>query len=93
MADNQNRLMIIDIDTSFIGDICSSEESRAMVDSMISLAHRLRMQACAEGVESEEVLDFLEQAGCDRAQGYYISHPVSADQIPAVAERWPITNR
>ncbi len=81
------------IDTSFIGDLCSNEESRAMVDSMIFLAHRLRMQACAEGVESGEVLDFLEQAGCDRAQGYYISHPIPADEIPAVAKRWPITKQ
>ena len=48
------------IDTSFVRDIFAHEDARTMVETMVLLAHKLRLTACAEGVESQEVLDFLD---------------------------------
>ncbi len=59
-----------------------------MVDSMIYLAHKLRMQACAEGVESREVLDFLDEVGCDKAQGFYFSRALPARELEAFVRDW-----
>ena len=76
------------IDSSFVKDVCTSEEAKTMVDSMIYLAHKLRMQACAEGVESSDVLKFLDECGCDGAQGYFIGEPVPASDLQETAQRW-----
>ena len=48
------------IDTSFVRDVFAHEDARTMVETMVLLAHKLRLTACAEGVESQEVLDFLD---------------------------------
>ena len=67
------------IDTSFVRDIFAHEDARTMVETMVLLAHKLRLTACAEGVESQEVLDFLDSVDCDRAQGYFIGRPMPGD--------------
>jgi diguanylate cyclase (GGDEF)-like protein/PAS domain S-box-containing protein len=61
------------IDQSFVRDIAASHDDAAMVGAIISLAHDLRMQVIAEGVETEEQLDYLRLRGCDEIQGYYFS--------------------
>lgn len=76
------------IDTSFVTDVCVSEEARAMVDTIVLLAHKLHMHTCAEGVESQEILDYLDQSGCDKAQGFYIGEPVPAEELLALIQRW-----
>lgn len=76
------------IHTSFVLDVCDTEEARTIVDSMIYLAQKLKMSACAEGVESHEVLDFLDKAGCDKAQGFLISRPVPARDLEGVVREW-----
>jgi EAL domain-containing protein (putative c-di-GMP-specific phosphodiesterase class I) len=45
---------------------------------IITLAHHLRKTVCAEGVETEAQLQFLKDLGCEKAQGYLISDPLSA---------------
>ncbi len=67
------------IDTSFVRDIFTHEDARTMVETMVLLAHKLRLTACAEGVESREILDFLDSVECDRAQGYFIGRPMPGD--------------
>src|SRR5690606_13170771 len=69
------------IDTSFVRDVFAHEDARVMVETMVPLAHKLRLTACAEGVESREVLDFLDSVGCDRAQGYFIGRPMSGTAL------------
>ncbi|OZG73872.1 GGDEF-domain containing protein [Hahella sp. CCB-MM4] len=69
------------IDKIFVDDITKSRRDMALVDTMISLAHHLNMKTVAEGVETRETLELLTQLGCDIGQGYYFSHPVSADEI------------
>ncbi len=76
------------IDTSFVRDIFAHEDARTMVETMILLAHKLRLTACAEGVEAQEVLDFLDQAGCDRAQGYFIGRPMDGEPLAERVREW-----
>lgn len=76
------------IDKSLLAGLSELKESKVMVEALIDLAHKLNLTVCAEGVETEEVLAFLSGAGCDAAQGYYISRPVAASEIPTVIEQW-----
>ena len=76
------------IDTSFVRDIFAHEDARTMVETMILLAHKLRLTACAEGVETQEVLDFLDGVGCDRAQGYFIGRPMTGAMLETSVREW-----
>jgi EAL domain-containing protein (putative c-di-GMP-specific phosphodiesterase class I) len=67
---------ILKIDRSFVSDITSDPDDAAIVASIISLAHNLRLQVIAEGVETREQLKYLRGEGCDQMQGYYFSKPV-----------------
>jgi diguanylate cyclase (GGDEF)-like protein len=64
------------IDRSFIANVLTSSDDAAIVRAIISLAHSLRLKVVAEGVETDEQLQFLQQSGCDHYQGYYFSKPV-----------------
>ena len=68
----------IKLDRSFIQRLDSEADDRVIVHSIIELAHRLKLTVVAEGVETEESLDILRRAGCDHAQGYHISKPLTA---------------
>ena len=76
------------IDRSFVLEIPVSSDARTMVKTMIQLAENLGMTACAEGVESQDVLDFLELAGCHSIQGYFICKPVSANEFLEFVQAW-----
>jgi EAL domain-containing protein (putative c-di-GMP-specific phosphodiesterase class I) len=76
------------IDTSFVRDIFAHEDARTMVETMVLLAHKLRLTACAEGVESQEVLDFLDSVDCDRAQGYFIGRPMVGESLETTVREW-----
>ena len=56
---------------------------------MLGLGKHFDMKVVAEGVEDSEQLNFLKSQGCDIAQGYYISKPLSSDQYAQWLERWP----
>jgi len=81
------------IDKSLVLQAADSKEARVMIDALVGLAHKLRMTVCAEGVESEDVLTFLDTVNCDSAQGYYIGHPVAADELPGVIDHWAEVQR
>jgi len=75
------------VDRAFIRDLEWNEDSRVMVKSMVDLAHNLDLTVCAEGVESREALEYLRSVGCDQAQGYLISEPISGTElIPFLAD-------
>ena len=59
-----------------------------MVDALISLAHKLNLTVCAEGVKNRATLDELGRFGADFAQGYFISHPVAPAEIPQIIAHW-----
>jgi diguanylate cyclase (GGDEF)-like protein/PAS domain S-box-containing protein len=73
----------IKIDRSFVGDIAASRHDKAIVSAIVGLAHGLGLRVVAEGIESEEQLQILRQLGCDEAQGFHLSRPLSGDQIAA----------
>jgi EAL domain-containing protein (putative c-di-GMP-specific phosphodiesterase class I) len=76
------------IDKSLVCKIVESKEALIMVDALISLAHKLGLTVCAEGVEDAATLDALGHLSCDYAQGYYVSPPVAPAEIPKIIARW-----
>jgi diguanylate cyclase (GGDEF)-like protein/PAS domain S-box-containing protein len=69
------------IDQSFIRDVTSDPNDRAIVSAIVNLAHSLRMEVVAEGVETAEQLECVRAAGCDTVQGYYFGKPMGAAQF------------
>ena len=69
------------IDKSFIANIGKSKSDEVIVKTVVNMAHGLNLTVVAEGVESEEQLDFLMDCGCDEIQGYLISRPAYALEI------------
>jgi diguanylate cyclase (GGDEF)-like protein/PAS domain S-box-containing protein len=69
------------IDQSFVRDITTDSEDRAIVAAIINMAHSLGLQTIAEGVETIEQLDYLREQGCDEMQGYYYSKPLLAGEF------------
>ena len=66
------------IDRFLVREIGKRLEAATIVEAIIMLGHKLGLQVCAEGVESQQVLSYLLEAGCDKFQGYYVGRPVSA---------------
>ncbi|MGE6486928.1 EAL domain-containing protein [Paenisporosarcina sp. NPDC076898] len=71
------------IDQSFIRDCHQDQSNATIVKTIISMAHHLNIQVIAEGVETKEHLDFLQQNLCDAVQGYLLSKPIPAENIEA----------
>jgi diguanylate cyclase (GGDEF)-like protein/PAS domain S-box-containing protein len=69
------------IDQSFVRDVAIDRDDAAIVDAIIQMAHSLRLEVVAEGVESEAQLEFLRRHGCDHAQGHLFGDPVTADEF------------
>lgn len=74
----------IKVDRSFVRDMIKDENDAVIVHSTIDLAHNLRLKVVAEGVENKEIWDRLAALNCDAAQGYYMSPPLSVDEL----SRW-----
>lgn len=71
------------IDKSLVERMHGNDSERIMVEKVIELGHELEMEVMAEGVATQEQLDVLRLKGCDGAQGFLISRPLPAEQIPA----------
>lgn len=71
----------IKIDKSFVFDMAANDDDTVIVRSTIELAHNLGLTVVAEGVENQETMDKLSSLGCDAAQGYYISRPISGPEL------------
>ncbi len=68
------------IDRSFINGIGQPEENLEIIQSIIPLAHNLGMDVVAEGIETEEQLNYLQQLNCDFGQGYFFNRPLPAPE-------------
>jgi EAL domain-containing protein (putative c-di-GMP-specific phosphodiesterase class I)/GGDEF domain-containing protein len=75
---------VVKIDQSFIRDLDTDERKRALVGTMIKLAHDLGQVVVAEGVETAPVARVLASAGCDQVQGYLYARPLAPEQF----EEW-----
>lgn len=71
---------ILKIDRTFVRGIPSDVDDRAITSAIIAMGHSLGMNIVAEGIETEEQLDFLKGQHCDDAQGFYLYTPVPADE-------------
>ena len=78
----------IKIDKSFVSDLSMSLESVSIVKAIAGMASSLGMQTTAEGVETERQLDMVKSYGCTEIQGFLISQPCTAEQLPDVFARY-----
>ncbi|TMH64551.1 MAG: EAL domain-containing protein [Betaproteobacteria bacterium] len=76
----------VKLDRSFVRDLPDHEDDVAIARAVLAMAHSLRMDVTAEGVETGEQLEFLRREGCLAYQGYYCSPPVAEEQLLALLE-------
>ena len=73
------RIHTLKIDQSFVRDIGSDADDRAIVQAIVQMAHALQLTTIAEGVETDVQASFLRAQGCDMMQGYRFCRPVAAE--------------
>ena len=73
------------VDQSFVAGLCSSDTDEAIVNAVIALAHSLELTVVAEGVESAEQHNRLQDLNCDVGQGYYFGRPDAARRMLPLA--------
>jgi diguanylate cyclase (GGDEF)-like protein len=76
----------VKIDKSFVADMQRDPDDLALTTAIIAMAHALGITVVAEGIEQEVQFDLLAQRGCDLAQGYWLSHPISATDVVQMIE-------
>ncbi|HYC59414.1 MAG TPA: EAL domain-containing protein, partial [Thermoanaerobaculia bacterium] len=69
------------IDQSFVHDITSEPDTAAIVTAIVAMAHSLRLNVIAEGVEYAEQANFLRHHGCDQMQGFLMTPPISSAEF------------
>ncbi|MEO5332784.1 MAG: EAL domain-containing protein [Magnetococcus sp. YQC-5] len=74
-------IQMLKMDQSFVRNCALEMEDAAIIRAVIGLAHSLGLSVIAEGVETQEQLDFLRTHGCDEIQGYYYSRPLSETEL------------
>jgi diguanylate cyclase (GGDEF)-like protein/PAS domain S-box-containing protein len=76
---NKVPIDLVKIDKSFISEILTNPNTASLVKTMIQMAENLNFKLVAEGIETEQQLEFLIQNGCKYGQGYYFSPPLPAE--------------
>ena len=77
----------IKLDIAFVRHVFDSEKEARMLRTIIDMANALNLDTVAEGVETEEQLSWLAEAGCGKAQGFYFSQPLSWDDTEKLIRR------
>jgi len=78
---------VVKIDQGLIQRMLTSDKSTTIVQASIRMIHQLGIKIVAEGIESADVYDFLLNAGCTEAQGFWLSHPMSLTQFLTFMKR------
>jgi len=74
---------VLKIDRSFVKEIPGNNDDTAIVNTIISMGHNMNLKVIAEGVETQEQRNCLTKLGCELAQGFYFSRPLTADDFLA----------
>ncbi len=77
---------VLKLDMGFVRKIGNNEKAEQIIASMITMAHSIHAQVIAEGVETQEQLDFLVAHDCDLIQGYYFSKPLPEEEFIALLD-------
>ena len=75
------------VDRSFVREVTSRTDDAAIVTAVIAMAHSLKLKVIAEGVETEQHLEWLHARDCDEVQGFHFSRPVPADAAAKLLAR------
>ena len=78
---------VVKIDQSFVYKLATDHQSRALCEAVVSIGRSLDIDVVAEGVETPEQLQLLQLMGCDEIQGYLVSRPLPAEEIPALMDK------
>lgn len=78
------------VDRSFVSGARYNPIIRPMLEASIGIAKRMGMKLVAEGVETEDDWSFLQEIGCDLAQGYFVSRPLVSAHVPLWLELWRV---
>lgn len=71
----------IKIDKSFIGSMLNNNKERIILKNVVNLAHEISLDVVAEGVETREQLNYIENISCHNIQGYIFGQPVNAEEF------------
>ncbi|HEX7046365.1 MAG TPA: EAL domain-containing protein [Gammaproteobacteria bacterium] len=82
---------VLKIDRTFVADLPFDRRKAAIVHAIIAMAEKLDVKVVAEGIENAEQLQFLEDSGCDVAQGFFIQRPAEADAIRPLLQEGTLT--
>lgn len=83
----------IKIDQSFVQNIPTSHSDEVIIEAIISMARSFNFKVIAEGVESQEQLDFLKKQHCDEVQGFLFSEPLTSKEIERYLKNHKILKR
>lgn len=72
---------LLKIDMEFLKNFSGNDNAQKIIQSIISLSKNLNMQSLTEGVESQEMVDFLRECGCGRLQGFFFGKPMPYEEI------------
>jgi len=75
------RFDLLKIDMVFLKGFAGNNNSKSIIKNIIDLANTLHMETLTEGVESEDAVEFLKEAGCKRMQGYYYGKPQPYEEL------------
>ena len=79
-------LNTIKIDKAFIDTVLVDWATKIVMESIIQMVHKLGYESIAEGIETKEQLEYLQQIGCDVIQGYLLGKPMDPEEIEALIE-------
>jgi EAL domain-containing protein (putative c-di-GMP-specific phosphodiesterase class I) len=83
------RVDVLKIDQTFVRDATRVPADAAIIESVLSLGHRLGMEVVAEGCEDQQTLTYLRSCQIDYVQGFFVGRPMNADPSRLVAEQAP----
>lgn len=77
------------VDRSFVDGVAEDPQDLAIVESVVTLGHKLGFEVVAEGIETEEQLHLLKEMGCDHGQGFLLGRPMPASEVSRLLRRSP----